>query len=192
MPLVLRKTGAVFLHPMKCGGTWVRDALTEAGIEWDDAGNQHADYSYIPEHYTAPVFTVIRHPFAWYKSFWSYRMARGWGGNLPLGHGRCRRTDLNQFVLCCIRDHPGFLSAYYDSFTVDTVMVMRNERLADDLCDVLGVIGESFDAEKLRGTPPSNVYGSGINYPQSLTQTVKTLIVQSECEAFLKWGFSVE
>lgn len=192
MSLVLKKSGAVFLHPMKCGGTWVYTAMREAGIECAYQATQHANYeSTLGLSPDGERFTVVRNPFAWYKSFWAFRDSKGWGGNLPIGH-TCARKSFDHFILAAATQHPGYLTEYLAGFTVDTVYVMRNETLADDLCAFLREVGEDFDESRLRCTPRANRSACLPEYESVCWNTVTAnLIVQSEPKLFLEWGYAL-
>lgn len=178
---------------MKTGGTWVRAALTNAGVLWDDVGDQHANYIESVHLIQGDVFTIVRHPFDWYKSFWAFRRYKGWGGNLPIGHGGCIQRSLDHFILACVKDYPKFLTDYFATFAIDTVMVMRNDTLAQNLCDVLAAIDEPFDKDKLLATPRQNEAGALPEYGKhEMSQICRTLLVQSEIDLFIRWGFEVK
>lgn len=59
------------LLPSKCGGTWVTHSLAALGLDprVEPAGQHHA----IAATAGRFVFTFVRHPLAWYPSFWQYR-----------------------------------------------------------------------------------------------------------------------
>lgn len=195
MPAVLKKSGAVFLHPMKTGGTWVRCAMTEAGVEWSDEGegDSHADYhSSLKVSKRGERFTIVRNPFEWYRSFWAFRDSRGWGGSLAIGHA-CKSRTFDHFILKVTKECPGFLTEYFSRYAAETVIVMRNETLAENLADVLESLGETFDRAKLLGTPPANRSASLPEYAAvRWNQITAGLVVDSEWKLFDQWGWSLE
>lgn len=63
----------VFLHVSKTGGTWMRQALTNRGIQthcpYPDEYGYHIPLGYLPEkHEHLPVFALVRNPWDWYVS----------------------------------------------------------------------------------------------------------------------------
>jgi len=92
---LLLKSGAVFLHIPKTGGTWVTQVLEECGLIRCRFSHKHADlhrvmYSprYCPWQHAkrclrfgrawhagvadAYKFCFVRHPLRWYESWWRY------------------------------------------------------------------------------------------------------------------------
>lgn len=190
MPLVLKRSGGVFLHCMKTGGSWVREALTAAGAEWTDVDYQHLNCRQ-SLHISPgrPRFTAVRNPFLWYASFWSFRQQTGWGGDRIISH-TCKSDDFGEFVRLCCRHHPGFLGNLYLEYAAPGVTVMRTDALGQCLLSVLSWLGEPFDAEKLLRHPPENVC-AGRDRPAWTLKTAR-LLVKSEQRAFQRWGWPTE
>lgn len=191
MPLVLDHSKLVFLHPAKTGGTWVRNALTRAGVSWSDYGNQHANFEDAKELYPrSPRFTIVRNPFYWYASYWAYKQYEGWKGNWVLGMG-CADDDFNQFIKLVCQEHPGFLTDLLGGFTGGRIAVLRNESLSQGLRQTLISAGEQFNESKLLLTPRAN---PGACLPW-FTEKVKyaresiEAILSSEKRLFLKYGY---
>ena len=156
MPLVLYHSKTIFLHPAKTGGTWVRNALTRSGVSWFDLGDQHANFENSKSiHPSSLRFTIVRNPFNWYASYWAYKQYEGWKGNWILGMD-CASDNFNEFVSLVCSTHPRFLTNLLGEFTVNDVVVLRNESLVQGLEEVLTTVGESFDREKLVDTPRAN------------------------------------
>ena len=60
---------AVFLHVPKTGGTWVKTAVKNAGIEFEEYivdGDIHGDLSYCP-HKDRFIFAFVREPLRLYE-----------------------------------------------------------------------------------------------------------------------------
>lgn len=196
--LVLEKSGGVILHPMKTGGTWVREALTRAGVSWREQGPQHGgiyeaqEHGLVLDNHPEKVWTILREPFGWYKSLFSFRDKAGWGGDLSLGH-TCRSKRFDLFVLMATQKHPRFLTEYYARFTARDVGVLYNKRLVEDLVAVLRKLGEQFDEQALRATQPANAAGRTAAYEHvGWTPTVASLVVASEWQLFVDHEWSTE
>lgn len=69
----------VFAHIPKTGGTFLQDILTEhfpVVQEWAGDHSHHSIEFLAPEHRGKPVFAVLRNPWAWYLSWFSYCLAQ--------------------------------------------------------------------------------------------------------------------
>lgn len=152
MVLVLPKSGAVFLHIQKTGGTWVRLALEASGVQTSQVGYPHTDYLHsIEVSPGSPRFTIIRNPYDWYLSFWAYRNDGGWGGDLGLGHlAQC--DNFPGFVKRAIEHCPGILSELYRRYACPDVHILRTETLVEGLIAFLTAQKEPFNVPKLRET----------------------------------------
>lgn len=186
--MMLIESGAVFLHVQKTGGTWLRDALTASGVAFREEGHWHDDHEMNAARWGTdrPYFTAVRNPLAWYASFYADRLRTGWGGDLALGHD-CADATFGGFVARCWKNRRGFLSELYGRHARPGVAVLKTERLADDAVSLLRMLGERFDEAALRATRPANV---SADRPRHTRQTT-VMIVASEAEAFLKYGYGV-
>ncbi len=81
-----------FLHTPKTGGSWAYAAMLAAGIRLQHPA-QPANLSPRARHYADAghpglaeiegpdglfTFAFVRHPLAWWRSFWGHRMREGW------------------------------------------------------------------------------------------------------------------
>jgi len=164
---------ATFLHLPKCGGTWVRQALAAAGLgpREEPPGEPHR----IAATEGRFVFTFVRHPLSWYRSFWNYRLSTAASRDGPLdGHLRemarraaepidaClvdddgRPRSFAAFAAACVERHPGFLSDRFALFAGESDFVGRQESLCEDLVAALTRAGAAFDPEVIRRVPRVN------------------------------------
>jgi hypothetical protein len=190
--------GATFLHIPKCGGTWVVQALTAAGLEPQvvPPGGQHA----IAATEGRFVFTFVRHPLTWYASFWNFRRgtAARPGGSAEerlredarqaaepidecLVDERGSPRDFVAFVEACVARHPGSLSQKYELYAQAAHFVGRQESLVDDLLTALGRAGVAFDAESIRRT--RNVNEADPRFPAVYPAKLAVRLLASEAAA---------
>lgn len=164
MALILPKSA--FIHIPKTAGLWVRAAIKRSGIRTFEYGEQHTHFpqllTFRDRKYWRKrlVFTFVRHPLAWYRSRWAFRLKTGWQMKHPLDF-RCACNDFAGFVRNCRRHFPnGWMTEEYGNY-VDSEpdlirFVGRQERVVDDLLAVLEQAGESFNAKALKSTPRTN------------------------------------
>jgi hypothetical protein len=163
---------SVFYHVPKTGGVWVKEAMRRGGLRYGRCRNRrmHHPFGLKREHATPEVvveadktgrfsFCFVRHPEAWYRSFWAYRAKTGWlDGKFPAD--RCWDDLYDAFVDNVTEVYPlGFVSTLYQFYVNDVTFVGRQESLADDLVRALTMAGEEFDEEKLRAVGLRNVAG---------------------------------
>jgi len=96
---VILKSGALFLHIPKTGGTWVTKVLREAGLMRCSIGHRHANLDhllapgfqgigrkleslykrglFLKTHPRPFTFCFVRHPLDWYESFYLYKNQPG-------------------------------------------------------------------------------------------------------------------
>ena len=146
-------TGAVFLHVPKTGGSWVAAVLEKEGLVKRWFPEKHAsrirlnklEPIYWPKR--PPSFCFVRHPLAWYESWYRYQCQEqfqwmNWGYK---PHHPCTPLDglgdynFNRFITNIIEVVPGFVSSMYRDFTDGTTFVGRQESLVSDLFKALDV-----------------------------------------------------
>ena len=172
MAVNLIEANALFLHIPKTGGVWIEEALPASGLKTEIANTiqgvtwRHPMRAQLTQDFRF-AFTFVRHPLAWYESWWKsqagiwYEYEPGaWHPQRDLE--QCESDDFSQFVRRCIEREPAYVTRMYEWYvgppgfqTVD--FVGRYENLADDLVRVLERIGCEFDEAALRGHPPTNV-----------------------------------
>jgi hypothetical protein len=152
-----------FIHVPKTGGTWVVQAMRNAGIDFLEMGEGptvHVPYDEFPE--SLFRFGFVRHPETWYRSHWSHKKRLGdYQDPLHPFDKAIKETEtFEEFVEQATREAPGYLSSLYEYLlgppgAID--FIGRYESLEDDLVKALGLAGVEFDEEALRSTPPLNV-----------------------------------
>ena len=188
MSIHLPKSNAVFFHIPKTGGTWVHRALEASGIEMKPFIIQpHSTYleEDIEDKYT---FAFVRHPWAWYQSYWRFRTDTGWKEKWWLDDN-CRAETFEEFIGKVIDKGYPYLTEMYNNYTGEPTIlsfVGKQENLVEDLVHVLRHLNETFDEEKLRNTPRQNV--STIKLPP-LDESLQTGIISLEKETMQKWNY---
>ena len=172
--MATRTRRSVFYHIPKTGGTWVKVAMKEAGLQTHATRNITAAHPFNLKraHATPDIvrpkdvagkfsFCFVRRPVAWYRSYWSFRSRKGARRDEKFPADGVWSDDFDQFVNNCLDLYPsGFVSTLYQFYTglngerVD--FIGRQEHLADDLVRSLGMAGEEFDEGALRATPKQN------------------------------------
>ncbi len=205
--MAVRLFRSVFVHIPKTGGTWIRGALRAAGLYQGDVGRDHATPKELADtlafRSTAMVFCFVRHPLAWYQSYWCYRMKHGWHRPSPgeaaapirtvTLDAHCRDDHFDRFVENCLARYPqGWVSHLYDHYTTGCTFVGRQERLREDLLLALLIAGEPVDAARIRNHPPQNVasqeavWRPRCQYSEALRQRV----LAAEHRALERFGYA--
>ncbi len=185
---------AVFLHVPKTGGTWVKAAVSNAGIEFEEYlvdGDIHGDLSYCPFR-DRFIFAFVREPLSVYQAYWRFKTMVGWDQRNPFDMD-CAAPTFHTFVENVLRLEPAWCSRMFEDYVGRTVadeisFVGRYEALADDLVRALGMIGASFDEPALRATPPVNMS----TVSRELTQwppELEARVRRSEERALLRFGY---
>jgi hypothetical protein len=172
MSVSLPRRDALFLHIPKTGGSWIEQALIQAGIRnkrpptvpgvtW-----RHSLLSMLTRRYRF-VFTFVRHPLTWYESWWKFQAGIWtifepgvWHPQRTLE--RCQADDFSEFIRLCIKHEPGYVSRMYEWYIGPegyefVSFVGRHENLTADLVHVLKLLGENFDQERLQAVQPVNI-----------------------------------
>ena len=129
---------AVFLHVPKTGGTWVKAAVSNAGIEFEEYlvdGDIHGDLSYCPFR-DRFIFAFVREPLSVYQAVLAFQ-DDGWlGPAQSVRHGLCS-ADVPHLLENVLRLEPAWCSRMFEDYVGRTVadeisFVGRYEALADD------------------------------------------------------------
>lgn len=144
------------------------------------------------------MFCFVRHPVRWYESWYKYashpevawkRFGRkGWHPNAMLdGLGD---EDFSVFVRRVVERHPGYVSRMYRWYDQPGVaFVGRQERLRDDLVEVLRLLSVEFDEAAIRASKPLHVSPPPprpIRWPPELLTEVQRL----EQPAMARYGYA--
>jgi len=212
----LLRSGAVFIHVPKCGGTSVREVLKRQRLWRDRVGFKHSTPAHVnavlrhhgwqfikhwPRHpWVTPgalrrafKFCVIRDPIGWYESYWKY-MAGEWH---PWEVGRwhpqrpidgCGSDDFNEFVRKVLAKRPGYVSEMFGWYVDGCDFVGRCERLVEDTITALERAGERFDPAAVRAMPRMNVSESRRGQPV-WDPAVLRRVIDVEAPGLDRWGY---
>lgn len=116
------------------------------------------------------MFCFVRHPVRWYESWYKYASHPqvGWksfgrAGDPAAWHPNAMLNGLGadefpEFVRRVIEGRPGYVSEMYSWYDRPGVrFVGRQERLSDDLVEVLRILDLDFDEELIRSFKPLHV-----------------------------------
>lgn len=159
---------------------------------------------HIPDRDVKPVFRFcfVRHPLAWYESWWRYMEGISWW---QFGQQNSRvhwhpnailnglgNSDFNQFVRNVIQARPGYVSELMFAYTKPGIsFIGKTENLREDLTHVLDLMGLKYDKATLEQTPKVNVSEvapSAVEWDLELKRTVMKL----ELPALLHFQYLTE
>ncbi len=163
MALVTAK--AVFLHTPKTGGTWIRTAIKECGIDHYEIGDTHSHFPELLQYKSLEffkkrkIFTFIRHPLTWYQSRWAFRIKTGWQLQHPLDYS-CASNDFRQFVRNALKFRPtGWVVSEFERYlNADQlkIEVGRIEELVPDFISIMKMSGYKVPKSVLSKIPIIN------------------------------------
>lgn len=194
--MALMLPNSIFFHIPKTGGAWARKAIERSGLFAKEIGICHSAASEV-QHLLGDkhIFTFVRNPYWWYRSFWSYRMQNGWmnSNGTPAGmeiDRLCKSYDFNEFITKVTTQAPGYLGNMYRFFTgpIEMDFIGKTERLADDLVAALNQANEKFDEKRLRETPMHNT--SNQAFSAEYTNQSKGRLREAERDAFELYGYA--
>lgn len=192
MALLFRRSQALLLLAPKTGSTWIREKVRQLDLDVVNIGDSNMrDHDFL-DYYDRSQFRYIgafvRDPLEWYRSYWAYRMERGWRPQYPLDQ-HCQSDDFEMFVRNAFSILPGALSNIYSSYVghpADEIhFIGRQEQLADDFASFLRLIGEVVDESVLRSGARVNATTIRPDYSSEL----KELITLSEWDSMCRFGY---
>jgi Glycosyl transferase family 2/Methyltransferase domain len=172
MAVHLIEANALFVHVPKTGGVWIEKALAACGIATaPPPRRQGVSWRHsLPEDVLGTydfTFAFVRHPVAWYESWW--RFQRGHGRLFEPGMWHPQRPiepygtddDFAAFIRGCIEHQPGYVTRMYEWYVgppgIERVdFVGRQESLTDTLVRILYDLSYDFDETVLREQPRVN------------------------------------
>jgi Tfp pilus assembly protein PilF len=192
MALYFPRSNALLLLVPKTGSTWIRAKVGELGLEVEYLGDPAMRDHDLLESYDRSRYrhigAFVRDPLEWYRSYWAYRMERGWRPRYPLDE-HCRSDDFETFIRNAVTILPGALGNIYWSYVGppddEIDFVGRQERLAEDFARFLRLIGEPVDEAMLHQGSPVNATSIQPDYPEEL----KELITLSEWDTMDRFGY---
>jgi len=177
------------LHPPKCGGRSITAALNDHTPDEGPVYDGHAHS--LPSKWDYPVmFTTVREPAAWLRSFWSHRKRNRWGVNgnkmqkTPYAHlvrmtDPHRSDDFDRFADSVTANLGGIIGWFFGVYSPPPVQVVKIEMIAPFL-------------EKL-GVNRKNIVrlGASPNLPK-ITESTRGKIVEAEMATYLRYGYLTE
>jgi Tfp pilus assembly protein PilF len=189
--LHFKRGNALLLLVPKTGSTWIRAKVKELGLDVEEVGDpamrEHDLLAAFDRTRYRWVGAFVRSPLEWYRSYWSYRMEKGWRPDYPLDE-HCASEDFETFVRKAVTTLPGALGNIYDSYVgkpgEEIDFVGRQENLASDFARFLSLIGEEPGAV---GDGGSRVNATKIR--PDFTEELKELITVSEWQTMRRFGY---
>jgi hypothetical protein len=188
-----------FMHIPKTGGTWAEQAMLAAGVElraptvshpmsetarhYSDAG--HPGLAETVHHDELFTFAFVRHPLAWWRSFWGHRMREGWIYPEHEIDSRACSDDFEEFLGLVAAHLGGFLTELFARYTgapeptID--FVGRQESIGCDLRTALVRAGQPFDEVALLAQRAANV-GDLASLSARVPRRLAVAIVEAEGE----------
>lgn len=181
--MMLRGKDWSFIHIPKCGGTAVRSVLTgrESAVRMPMYPQHPAAHQFHWISRLRPagcVFTFVRHPATWLRSYWMHRMAHGWLPNRYLD--RLGSIHFAEFVRRVCYHEPGYVSKMFEAHTsaYEDITVAR---LEDDITETL------FQCTGLKLVIPK--INEGVN-PPAISLKLLGVIAKSEAAALTRYNYS--
>ncbi|MGH7989568.1 MAG: hypothetical protein ACREDS_05145 [Limisphaerales bacterium] len=201
--MAVRLPKSIYIHLMKTGGWSVRGALARMGLNLGEIGRDHDPLSLLP---TKPgrrqfSFVFIRHPLAWYRSYWAFRMQVGWkiynGGRITgwqtygsILDYECRSNNFTIWMENVLAHMPeGFLSRIYRIYTDRVDYVGKVESFKEDLSKALRMAGETFSQEIIDSFPKRNVTNTKYTSVAILPKELAEKVLKSESFIVNKWKY---
>lgn len=200
---------SVWVYAPKTGSTFADAALRDcANADTFRLGSTHWMFHELPPKIRRgrKAVTIVRHPIAWYRSYYASRIRakrKGVGTGFrqrliaevghPLEMHRRFAQVMNatfhasnsfaDFADRITDDHPGILSAMFRAFSAPCGFVCRNETLVKDMIEALRRNGEAAVLPRLYSTPPRN---QSSQLPDC-SHAVEQLIMESERYTIERW-----
>lgn len=192
MALHLTSSNALLLLTPKTGSTWIRRKVKELGLAHEEVGDpamrDHDLLADFDRSRYALIGAFVRDPLEWYRSYWSYRMEKGWRPQYPLDE-HCESDDFETFVRRAVTTLPGALGNIYTSYVgtpdEEVDFVGKQENLQADFARFLELAGEEFDRSVLAEGSRINATTIRPDYPEEL----KELITLSEWDTMRRFGY---
>ncbi len=146
--MALKFDDYLFYHIPKTGGGYVRQVLYVVAKEFKEIGHTHNTPLEIENYEKIPSFTIVRHPLAWYKSYYRYRVKKNWRkGHFIDKH--VKADNFEDFMKNMLYAYPcGYVTSRYLSVVPFISNILRTETLTEDLRQLLAKWGYKFPLTK--------------------------------------------
>lgn len=199
--MAIQTERSIIYHIPKTGGTWVKVALKNAGINYRTPRWSAEPHPFNLKHaHSTPdnvapnakegrfSITFVRKPVSWYTSYWSFRSRKGARRDQKFPADGLWSDDFDEFVNNILDAYPsGFVTELYQYYTGEdgnkVDFVGRQENLRQDLLESLLIAGEHPDRYALIGTPPAN--GSPDELKKLCILSNATQIRVADCERWV-------
>jgi hypothetical protein len=216
MALILNNS--LYIHIPKTGGTWVCEAIKNAGLVRMKSKRKHPSLAEFrtgnekhPKLKDLRVFTFIRNPVTWWQSRWSDPFMRDhylkglkpeiqpWLGSIRwLNHetmisSKDQFDDFNTYIKAILSRRSGFAWEYFRYMTnVKGIELGKYERIEKDLVDLLFMVGEDFDISTVLNTPKANESDPKLKQKRLYTEENLRRIIDSEKRLMDLHGYSTK
>lgn len=164
---------SIFLHVPKTGGTWVRHLLLSLNIPHREThrGDHDPGFGPIDSIHDIPIhdrswyentakWCFVRHPLAWYRSYFAYRQKYPWEPKAIELDKLCQSNNFQEFIEKAIRFYPGgYVCKLYNSFARRCDFVGKQEDLETYVMAFLKKTGDLSDTP----TPAELVLPAPVN-----------------------------
>lgn len=185
MAILIEDKNVMFLHIPKTGGRWVTEAIKRLDLKCVEVGLMHGYINPSHDRYKYKdktlaewanecfVFSFVRHPFEWHRSYWAYTMGvrsvnkknglEFWEKFEPNEvwhptHGicDCASSEFELYLRKVIHKHRGFVTNMFNRYLyrpngkrID--YVGKQENLEEDFMFVLETNNILYDRDKILG-----------------------------------------
>lgn len=150
MSLHLVDYNAIYFHIQKTGGRWVGAALAHSGIKTitNHTGGNKNTFRHVDTK-NQFLFTFIRHPVAWYRSFWAQRTEKKWRGDWI---DRYKANTFEKFLINILKTKKAHLSKMF-LFYIGKPKVLhfvgKTESIRKDLMYLMDFFGVEYSKKKI-------------------------------------------
>lgn len=181
------------LRTPKTGSTWMAFALKNAGCRFVKTEVPHLERNEAPGQ---GLFTIafVRHPWAWWKSYWVYKRAGGWDFRNRFDL-QCMDNEFERFMLNVLDHAPGRCSEVFRKFVGSAddriEFVGAFENLVDDLVAGLRQAGAQFDEAGLRATGVRNASDYSA-FSTKCSPEIQSRVLDAEREMLERFNYSAD
>jgi len=163
MSLHLLDNNAIFFHIPRLGGRWVGAVLSKTGVRMIAhhrlGGNKNSYKELLERDFPIEnqfLFTFVRHPVAWYRSYWACRVEKGWRVDWI---DKFKADTFEKFMENMANTNRPYVSEMFYHYIGKPKMmnfVGYNENMAIDLMHILDFLNIKFDRKEILKLSPVN------------------------------------